>query len=372
MNPARQVYLLSPFHGGSHASWAEGYVQHSAHAVKVFSLPGRHWKWRMHGAAIPLARQLATFPRPDGLLATDMLDLASLRALLPPHWREVPMALYFHENQLTYPWSPQDADPAQQRDHHYGFINYRSALAADAVWFNSTYHQQSFFAALRTLLQRLPDYRELDLANQLAAGSRVMPLGLSLPAARSERPVGQPPLLLWNHRWEYDKAPEAFFDAMLALAEGEYPFELAVLGQSYGRKPPIFAKAQERLGARVRHWGYVADRAEYWRWLHRADLLPVTAVHDFFGASTVEAMAAGVYPLLPQRLAYPEHVPASLQAAHLYAEQADFLPRLQAWLAAPLRAEATLRDHVRRYAWSVVAPQYDAALENLVEEKKKS
>ena len=36
-----------------------------------------------------------------------------------------------------------------------------------------------------------------------------------------------------------------------------------------------------------------------------------TADHEFFGISVVEAIAAGAYPLLPRRLAYPEILNAS-------------------------------------------------------------
>jgi glycosyltransferase involved in cell wall biosynthesis len=361
-----RIFLLSPFHTGSHATWAEGYRQHSHHTIDLLTLAGRHWKWRMHGAAITLARRLTSCPRPDLLLSTDMLDLATLRALLPRSWGGIPMVLYFHENQLTYPWSPTDPDRAQQRDRHYGFINYRSALAADAIWFNSTYHQQSFLAALRAFLEALPDHRELDLIATLQAKSRVMPLGLDLPDPPAARPVSSPPLLLWNHRWEYDKAPEAFFEVMFALQAEGYAFELAVLGESFGRKPPIFAEAKRRLSTRLRHWGYASRQSDYWQWLHRADLLPVTAVHDFFGASTVEAMAAGVFPLLPQRLAYPEHLPFSLQKDHLYHDEAELLARMRAWLAEPTGLSVAVRKHVQRYAWPRLAPRYDEELSELV------
>ena len=36
---------------------------------------------------------------------------------------KIPIVMYFHENQITYPWSPNDRDIIKERDHHYGFIN---------------------------------------------------------------------------------------------------------------------------------------------------------------------------------------------------------------------------------------------------------
>jgi hypothetical protein len=204
-----KILLLEPYYTGSHAAWAEGYARHSQHQIDILSLPGRFWKWRMHGGAVTLARKFLASPlNPDLILATDMLDLTTFLALTLPHTATIPTAIYFHENQLTYPWSPTDRDIARKRDKHYGFINYTSALAADAVLFNSRYHQDSFLAALPQLLKHFPDYNELKTIKQIRAKSRVLPLGLDLRRLDQFRPgaSGQPdlarPLILWGHRWE--------------------------------------------------------------------------------------------------------------------------------------------------------------------------
>ena len=49
------IWLLSPYHTGSHRAWSEGYKAHSRHDVHLFTLAGRFWKWRMQGAAVELA-----------------------------------------------------------------------------------------------------------------------------------------------------------------------------------------------------------------------------------------------------------------------------------------------------------------------------
>ncbi|MDM8530026.1 DUF3524 domain-containing protein [Anaerolineales bacterium HSG25] len=176
-----KILLLEPYYTGSHAEWADGYARHSRHQVDLLTLPGRFWKWRMHGGAVTLARQFLALPtKPDLILATDMVDLTSFLALTRPHTANIPVALYFHENQLTYPWSPTDRDVAQQRDKHYGFINYTSALSADMVLFNSGYNRDSFLSALPNLLKHFPDFNELPSVQQIADKSQVLPLGLDL------------------------------------------------------------------------------------------------------------------------------------------------------------------------------------------------
>ncbi|GFO64216.1 DUF3524 domain-containing protein [Geomonas paludis] len=365
------IALVEPYCTGSHAAWANEYAARSGHVVELFTLAGRNWKWRMHGGAVTLAsRFLAAGRRPDLILATDMLDLTTFLALTRPLSDRCPSAIYFHENQLTYPWSPGDPDVGAQRDLHYAFINYVSALAADAVLFNSRYHMDSFLGELPAFLKRFPDAVELASVDAIAGKSRVLPLGLDLAKLEGFRPQGTPeaeaPLLLWNHRWEYDKAPEAFFQALYQLAEEGVEFRVAVLGESFGRAPAVFNQARERLGARVVEWGYQKSFGEYAQWLWRADILPVTSRQEFFGASVVQALYCGCQALLPHRLAYPEHVPDGLGKAVLYREDESLVVRLRELLTGEGKARTALDRHVARYDWGRMAAVYDDFFAGLV------
>lgn len=357
------IVLLEPYLTGSHAAWTREYAAHSRHRVRILGLEGRHWKWRMHGGAVTLARQfLAEGLRPDLLLATDMLDLTTFLALTRNVTARTPVALYFHENQLTYPWSPGDADPALRRDAHYGFINYAGALAADAVLFNSDYHRRTFLEALPGFLAAFPDHREPESVAAISEKSRVLPLGLDLRALDGPAaPRVGPPLLLWNHRWEYDKNPEEFFRALFRLEELGVEFELAVLGESFRKSPPIFAEARRRLARRLVHWGFVESFADYAAWLRRADLLPVTSIHDFFGAAVVQAIHCDTWPLLPKRLAYPEHLPPARHGEFFYDDFEDLVARL-AGLCRGIEGVRRMptRPLVARYDWTALAPDYDA------------
>src|SRR5438093_8004810 len=121
------IVLLEPYDSGSHAAWLRGYQRHSRHHIDILSLPGQWWQWRMQGGAVTLARLfLDSGLSPDLIVASDMLDLTTFLALTREKTAHVPTAVYFHENQLTYPPGPR-----QKRDLHYGFINYASALAAN-------------------------------------------------------------------------------------------------------------------------------------------------------------------------------------------------------------------------------------------------
>ena len=250
-----QIWLLSPYHTGSHAAWAAGLARHSRHQLTLLTMTGTFWKWRMEGGAVALAAQarpLLAQGQPDLVLATDMVNLPAWLALLRRELPAgVPVALYMHENQLTYPWRP-----GAGRELHFALMNWLSQLSADAVIFNSRYHRRAWFRALPNLLKHFPDYNHLEQIELVAARSRVLPVGIEVAeigpgGARGGRsayrrgasvpPVGgEPPLILWNQRWEYDKRPDLFFELLYALQAAGIEFRLAVAGENVRQAPAEF------------------------------------------------------------------------------------------------------------------------------------
>ncbi|MEW5989653.1 MAG: DUF3524 domain-containing protein, partial [Chloroflexota bacterium] len=349
-------------------------------------LPGRYWKWRMHGAAVTLARQfLAGDSQPDLILATDMLDLTTFLALTRRRSQGVPAALYLHENQLTYPLPVDGANGPMrrqmgERDLHYAFINYASMLAADRVFFNSHFHQESFLAALPNFLKHFPDYNELDTILLLEARSQVLPVGIdlrrfgrgeatgkgSLSSPEHYLPVASP-LLLWNQRWEYDKNPAAFFQALYTIAAEGIPFRLALCGENFRRRPAEFEEALTRLADHIIFCGYASEE-QYRELLWQAAVTISTADHEFFGISILEAIYCHTFPILPHRLSYPELIPEPFHLRCLYENQGGLVERLRWALTHPREAAeiaASLAEVAAGYDWSAVASEYDQALANL-------
>ncbi|MEZ4581049.1 MAG: DUF3524 domain-containing protein [Caldilineaceae bacterium] len=194
------------------------------HAVTLLTMPGRFWKWRMQGGPLELAQtaaqQLAAGNRPDVLLATDMLNapawLGLLRDRLPV---TPPLVLYMHENQLTHP-----LQAGEKRDLTICHDQLVEPMRHARVLFNSAYHRADWFATLPNLLKHFPDFNHLARMDDVQARSHVLPVGLPCAEIRAAgtRPASsqsQPPLILWNQRWEYDKQPGRFFD-LLCVASG--------------------------------------------------------------------------------------------------------------------------------------------------------
>ncbi len=360
------LWLIEPYYTGSHKAWADGYQSHSRHSVEQLTLPGRFWKWRMQGGAVTLARKARVRQtRPEMLLVSDMLNLPVFLSLGGQDLADLPVALYFHENQLTYP-----LQPGEKRDLHYGFVNFVSALRADAVLFNSAYHLEVFFDELPRLLKHFPDYTELWTVESLRAKSGVLPLGLDLERFDRYR-LGHPAtgraLIVWNHRWEYDKNPEAFFRAVHTLADEGLDFGLVLLGESFRNQPAEFLEARERLPDRVVQFGYVEDPAAYASLLWQADIVVSTALHEFFGAAVVEACYCGCLPILPGRLSYPELIPAEHHGNCLYDDDDGLLDLLRGAVLGIGRTRAfSLRQAMARFDWQQMAARYDDLLEQVV------
>ncbi|MCB0634587.1 MAG: DUF3524 domain-containing protein [Saprospiraceae bacterium] len=365
-----QILLIEPFFTGSHRQWAEGYRKFSRHQVRILQLPGRHWKWRMYGGAVSLARQFLQLDQlPDLILASDMLDLTTFLSLTRARSAGIPAIVYFHENQITYPWSAADEDTRLGRNNQYGFLNYTSALAADRVFFNSAYHRTSFLSALEPFLRQFPDQRELELIEQISEKSEVLPLGMDLHSLAQNPPAKRPeePVIVWNHRWEYDKHPELFFQALTQLHNEGCAFKLIVMGEAFQKSPEIFSVAREKLSTHLLHFGYAPDRDAYARWLHLADIVPVSSRQDFFGGSVVEALYCNCHPLLPNRLAFPEHLPEAKRTEYLYDRESEFTGRLRMLLPQidRIRSNTCYRDFVAHYDWRILAPVYDDSMMQL-------
>ena len=355
-----QVLLIEPYYGGSHRVWADGLTRHSRHQVTLVSHEARWWTWRMKGSAVTLAHQVAALAadgyRPDVVLVSGMVDVAALRSFLHPVIGRSPLAVYFHETQLTYPDSPQ-----MTPDLSYPFVNWTSALAADAVWFNSGYHREVFFDEVPRLLKGFPDRTHTPFVEEVAARSDVLPVGVDLTWIRQRRSSSGVPLVLWNHRWEHDKDPETFVDGVRAVAE-THDFRLALTGERFRTVPGVLDELADEMADRIEANGYL-PRAEYENLLLASDVVVSTAHQEFFGISIVEAVAAGARPVLPRRLSYPWLVPERFHADVLY-EPGGFAAALRRALDEGRLLDG-LAESMMTFDWSVVAPRYDEALDRL-------
>lgn len=356
----KEILFVEPFYGGSHKSWIQHVIKHSKHNYDLLTLPDKFWKWRMYGAAVKLADEFNERSKVyDSIIFSDMIDLTTFLSLtrfkIP---KETKIILYFHENQFAYPWKEDGEDKNRKWDIHYGFTNFTSALSADLVLYNSKHNMESFLDGARKVLRSMPDARITSSISKIREKSKVLPLGMDLPKEVNKK-KREVPLILWNHRWEFDKNPEEFFEALIELKNEGLSFELALLGESYKNTPAIFTRVIDELGDNIIYEGFLSGQA-YKDVLLQATHIPVTSIHDFFGISIMEAIAYGALPLLPTRLSYPELYHPDMYPEIFYGHNESFKDRLKNMLLNPKDYEQN--DYIaltKPYNWETMIKQYD-------------
>jgi glycosyltransferase involved in cell wall biosynthesis len=355
---SRRILAVEPWLGGSHLRTLESWRRHSRHALEVSGLPDRQWRWRMRDGARALAERAALGERPDVLWASDYVDVPTLYGFLPGSWADVPLVLYFHENQLTYPRAPDRPEPDPERDRHFAYIHVLSCLRAARVVFNSAFHRDEFTVAALDFLRRLPAGAPRARFEDALGAAEVVGPGVELDAIPlGAGPPAEAPLsIAFPHRWEHDKDPAAFLSAVrTAAATGlaQRGFALHLFGERYGEFPPGVAEQLEALRPHVASDGFRDSFADYAAALGSADVVVSTARHEFYGIAVLEALAAGCAPLLPERLSYPELLGPE-HAALLWSEPGELA---RALIAAAARLPAL---RAGREAWRAVAARHDA------------
>jgi len=379
-----RVLALQPYFGGSHAQFHNGWTSMSSHKWTTLELPPRHWKWRMRHAAIHFVSEINRLIDQgetwDVIVATDMMNIAEFKGLMHPGLRDIPIVLYFHENQFVYPnqWGPE-------RDRHFPFTNFVSAIAADELWFNSQFNLDSMIDSLQQSVKRWPDFEPVEQIEPIRFKSKIQPPGIETPPIEVKRfqeekatraKSGEPIRIVWAARWEHDKNPEALFEALQSIDKASIPFQISVIGQTFRRVPPIFDRIKTEFADKILRWGFQESRDEYWKALAESDLFVSTANHEFFGLSAAEAIAAGTSPVLPNRLAYPELLAYSMKKqevdSSLYEDSTTGLAKALIQIAEdrvrkdwPINVEAS-SALLNKLALSVRVPELDEALVNAV------
>ncbi len=295
-----KALLLSAYDAVSHQKWRKSLVENLPDIDwQELVLPARYFSWRFRGNSLSFSHEYADQLNQsyDFILATSMTDLASLKGLVPS-LHQSPCLLYFHENQFYYP----------DNQSHHGVADIQltsiySALAADYLVFNSEFNRTTFLTGVSEFLKKMPDHVPRGIDASFEKKSQVIPVPVDVEKTSTHRKSSGQLQILWNHRWEYDKAPERLLNA-LKQVKGE--FQLHLVGQQFRHSPKVMSEFKTALtDDRISTFGYL-DLGSYQQLLSQCHLVVSTSLHDFQGLAILEASMAGCSPLVPDRLAYRE------------------------------------------------------------------
>ena len=235
---AVNILLLSAYAAQSHVHWQRSLRSMLSECRwEVLELPPRHFSWRVRGNPLYWALQErdVLVRQYDLVLATSMVDLATLRGLVPS-LAAVPTVVYFHENQFAYPQQNQQHNLLEAQ-----MVSIYSALAADSLMFNSAYNCESFLSGCEQLLRRLPDKVPPGVVDLLRGKAVVVPVPVATVV--SAEGVGRWPeadslasgralRLLWTGRFEYDKGGEGLLAILQQLESDGFDYDVGGSGSA--------------------------------------------------------------------------------------------------------------------------------------------
>jgi|GEM_PF-2403361 len=332
-------YIAEAYYGGSHALVANLFTDQLTslgHEVHIFKLSPRHWRWRLQGGHISLSDKMNSFSletgkTPDFILTTSMTNTLALKGLLRPKVRRAKFITFFHENQLAYPANPKDLSHPEKAEFlkfYYSEFHLSQCLGSDYLLFNSNYNKDTTLKGIESFLRKAPDEKLMHHFELCKERAKVIHLGIPSQSRNEASWEARPYRILWNHRLEHDKNPSEFchlareLRSSLSSLSPKNSLELSLLGELRGENDPFQALKLE-FGSQVIHSQRIESRVEYLNELRNCRLLPVTSYQEFFGISVMEAIFLGVIPLLPNRLSYPELIPAELHSELLYSGHDD-------------------------------------------------
>lgn len=329
--PVRKLNILfiETFYGGSHKNFSDALIDQSIHHFELVTLPDRCWKWRIRTSVweiISLIEEKGSIHSYDLIFLSEMFDIALFKTLMqqkitsPSELTQKseipPIVCYFHENYLTYP------NPEQRIDYQLGFSPVFNALCSDYNLFNSHFHKDEFIESTTQWLERIPEFPpNIDsIKSEISSKSDVIYPGIenNFYFEIKTKPKNDIPIILWNHRWDFDKKPDSFFSLLKELKLEGAQFKLILAGECSQLVPKPFLEAKEYFKEEIIHYGYAETRKQYRELCQMADITISTSNQENFGISFIEAVLSGCRPLLPLRLSYPELIPEAFKDEILY------------------------------------------------------
>ncbi|MEM8659314.1 MAG: DUF3524 domain-containing protein [Pseudomonadota bacterium] len=371
-----RVLLLSAYDAASHRHWqCEFMAMFPDWHWQVLTLPARHFAWRMRGNPLSWAISEADALKRhyDAVVATSMVDLATLRGLIPS-LGDIPSLLYFHENQFVYPQSSHAHSSIDVQ-----MVSLYSALAARCLAFNSCYNRDSFLDGVQQLLKSLPDQIPPGVVDRLREKAYVLPVPLqadahetspcpSWPGTQGELAV-RSLRLLWSGRFEHDKGGQSLLLLLQALEALDIEYELAVTGQQFRQIPAAFDRIESDFSHRLVQFGFVHDEKMLHSLQCASDIILSTADHEFQGLAVLQAVERGCLPAVPDRLAYPEIYPEQFRYPSVHSDptaEAAGAAKLVTELEAGLRSGTIAVPDVSRFRSSALRPQYQQIMQKLL------
>jgi hypothetical protein len=303
------ILALEPFYGGARRAMLETVIRCSRHRWTLLKLPPRRIERRLTAAANWFAEQLTRHwaGSVDLLFTSEALNLANLNRMMPMLAKK-PSVVYFHSNEL--PRAGADGGALE-------LVNLNTAAAATEIWFNSSYHLETFVERASSVVTRHAELSSRNPLPHLRAKAHVMLEPIDLSAANgipSERRPARNPRSIFVETRDVDM--ELLNDALERLLRRGEKFKLITIGPV----EQLAVQFDRRTISEIDEEGQLLGLLEAGVFLSVKRFAPA----DYLA---IRAMVTGCYPLLPAAGCYLEFLPGDMedQGNYLYELSAEEL-----------------------------------------------
>ena len=356
-----RILLLSAYDAQSHQYWRNGLVHNLPEFNwTVLTLPPRYFAWRVRGNALSwlIEQQDILSKQYDLIIATSMVDLAGLKGLVPS-LAATPSLVYFHENQFEYPESGHEQGSVEPQ-----MMSIFTTLAASNIVFNSEFNKTTFLAGVKRLFKKLPDHKPKNINQLLFDKASVLPVPLSSidkyesSLIRNISSDTDKLVVVWNHRWEFDKGPERLYDTIKQTVARSNNVVFHIAGQQFRHSPDVFNKIKQDFGQYIGEFGFIDDKQHYRDILLASDVVLSTALHDFQGLSVLEGVQSNCTPLLPNALVYPEYFDKQFLYDVDKSAADNCADQLAHWAQLKLAGKLPKAPSIEPFTWHKLADSY--------------
>ena len=350
-----KILFLESYYSGSHKFFLNQIKTHTKHSIDILTISDMGWRLNFERSALYFYSKIENINNYDIIVATTMTDISSFKSF----YKNIPpIILYWHENQFAYPGN---------KNRYLGLRDIQNYFTADFNLFNSNFHKNDFLTKFNSYLNDFNlSFDSKYLKNKYNNIDIVYP-GFDLDALFQfeQKRDNQIPVFLWNHRWSKDKDYSTLFSAMRYLKRRDYKFKLNILGERVYQSNPDFENFKKQLKDNIINFGYLDSKDDYYKAVWNSDFIISTALEENFGISVVESMAAGLTPIFPNRLSYPELIPEKYHSKILFNNYDQFTNSLVNLIKEFPKSKIDFSEVMKKYDIKISAEKFDKIIEEI-------
>jgi hypothetical protein len=146
------------------------------------------------------------------------------------------------------------------------------------------------------------------LVDEIVSKIAVVPYAIDVPKVEEATRISEPVVIIFPHRTDPNKNPQGYVDYCEALRDLAPSLDITM---RVPLRPRSKKWRQAEKYVNVEYSPKPLGRADMFNWFRSSDFVFSSAFQETYGLAIMEAVACGCWPILPDRVVYPEYHPQS-------------------------------------------------------------